>query len=305
MAAGKGPSLQQSAPAKLNLTLSVGPPRSDGMHPLASWMVALELADRLTLSVATDGRTRVCVQRAGEAPYPFACDWPPETDLVRRAHAALERAAGQALPTRIVARKIIPPGAGLGGGSSDAASVLAALPALHGLDPRTLPLEALARELGSDVPFLLRAARGEGSFLVSGTGDRLEPLPAPEGALVLILPARAIATGAVYRAFDARPAAPQDACVSGAARSRALAALSRPWALWNDLAPAVMRVAPDLAVLRQHAAALLGRAVHVTGSGAAMFALAEGAAEAETMAERVERRLGVPARATAIRKQVP
>jgi 4-diphosphocytidyl-2-C-methyl-D-erythritol kinase len=175
------------APAKLNLGLVVGPRRADGMHELATVLVRLSLADA------------VAVRRARSTSVGgFADD-----TLVRDALDAVAAEAGGA--TRYEARieKRIPVAAGLGGGSSDAAT---ALVLANGLLDAPLPgarLERLAARLGADVPFFLHG----GPRLATGDGTVLEPVVLPDGYfVVLVLPRGASkpSTQAVYEAFDTR-----------------------------------------------------------------------------------------------------
>ena len=112
-----------ACPAKLNLTLAVGPPRSDGMHPIASWMVVVRFADTLTLK-EIEGDSTFDIHFADDAPRHQEVDWPLEEDLAFRAHALLQREADRDLPVAVTIKKRIPAGAGLGGGSSDAAAVM-------------------------------------------------------------------------------------------------------------------------------------------------------------------------------------
>jgi 4-diphosphocytidyl-2-C-methyl-D-erythritol kinase len=175
------------APAKINLALVVGPLRPDGKHEVATVLQRLDLADRVALSPGD-----------GVAVRGFAGD-----TLVRAALAALAAAAGAAPRWTATITKRIPVAAGLGGGSSDAATALR-------LANATLPepladerLHELAASLGADVPFLLTS----GPQLGTGTGTELEPLDLPQDYwVVLLLPAgdRKASTADVYAAFDER-----------------------------------------------------------------------------------------------------
>lgn len=273
-------------PAKVNLVLSVGPPDGRGYHPIASWMVAIDLADDLTLR-RIEGTSTFDPAFAEGAPRPGVIDWPIESDLAFRAHRSMEVHARRLLPVAVTLRKRIPTGAGLGGGSSDAAGMLVGLDALFDLRRPTDTLAQIGRSLGSDVPFLVRAMRGEPSAVVTGLGERIEPavLPRPID-LVLMLPALRIATGPVYAAFDSM--------TGGAARLRedAVRALARdesfpPHAPFNDLAAPAMRVTPALAECRRQIADATAMPVHVTGSGAAMFVVAASPAHAARVVDRV------------------
>jgi 4-diphosphocytidyl-2-C-methyl-D-erythritol kinase len=178
------------APAKLNLALRVLGKRADGFHELHTLMVKLpQLADRLHFVPAGEFR--------------FTCDDPTlPTDtgnLVVQAVNSYEAAAGVVSNCHIALEKHIPHHAGLGGGSSDAATTLLGLDRLHGdlLGPEGLA--PLAAALGSDVPFFLTP----GAALCTGRGENIETVPAPPALPVLLLkPAFGIATPAAYAAWE-------------------------------------------------------------------------------------------------------
>jgi len=154
------------APAKLNLFLHVLGRRPDGYHELQTCFQFVDLCDEITIEVRPDGRIRRLAGAPGVE---------PEADLCVRAAQALKAAAGCALGADISVLKRIPMGAGLGGGSSDAATCLVALNRLWGLDWPSEKLAALGLKLGADVPVFVygRVAWGE------GVGERLTPLYPP------------------------------------------------------------------------------------------------------------------------------
>lgn len=277
-------------PAKINLALSVGRPRpGDGYHPISSWMVRINLGDDLDATAAT-GESRFEVRWAADAPSPSPIDWPVEKDLIAKAHRLLEARVGRPLPVHAVLTKRSPVGAGMGGGSSDGATMLRAVNDVHGLALSDAELVELAAKLGSDVAFFL----GGPSGIISGVGERLEAVPQREAIpLTLILPPLHCNTGAVYRRFDAlRPdAAVDDAAVRRLAMGEKLDAA----APFNDLAAAAEAVEPRLAELRKRCEDTLGRPVHITGSGAAMFVIAESEDDAQRMAGVVRGRSGTAA----------
>jgi len=244
-------------PAKVNLSLSVGAPRADGMHPICSWMVQVSLFDELTLRRLGDGAaSSFDIAWADDAPQTSPIDWPAESDLIARAHRLVEERVDRSLPIAATLRKRIPVGAGLGGGSSDGAAMLYALNDLFELGLTRDDLIGLAARLGSDVAFFL----GEPSAIVSGFGELLTPLPAEgEMELTLILPPLTCNTGAVYREFDS---------MSATAELREMVVTDEPF---NDLAAAACIVEPRLAELLYKLEADLQHKLHVTGSGAAMF----------------------------------
>lgn len=280
------------APAKVNLALSVGAPRADGMHPIASWMATCTFGDVLEIDrLLPDRASRFSIEWHAEALAKSDLDWPIRRDLAVRAHALLESRLGRSLPIQLRLRKRIPVGGGLGGGSSNAAAMLRALNRLFDLRLRGAYLAEVSRELGSDVPFLVSG----GSAIVGGTGESIEPASDPGAHLVLVFPGSACPTGDVYRAFDAlRPDARVDE-----ARVRALAAAClRPDAPFNDLAEAALVVAPELAELRRRIESLAELPVHVSGSGSTLFVVCEAEVHAEALASAIARRLGLAAVAT-------
>jgi 4-diphosphocytidyl-2-C-methyl-D-erythritol kinase len=183
--------LRIHAPCKLNLHLAVGGLRPDGFHNLESIFALLEFGDTLELTLGEGDSGKTCVETAVEGPFlelsphgdpSFAI--PAEKNLVNMA-VELFRSRGffkKDLALRLVKR--IPPGSGLGGGSSDAA---AALLALNGMADRPLPFEgllSLGEKLGSDVPFFLYR---KGAAVVSGRGERVVPVKSPPRLPVLLV----------------------------------------------------------------------------------------------------------------------
>jgi 4-diphosphocytidyl-2-C-methyl-D-erythritol kinase len=256
------------APAKINLALVVGPTRADGKHELLTVYQRLGLVDRIELEPAA--RLRV----EGYA----------EDTLVSRALATLADRSGVEPAWRVRIEKQIPVAAGLGGGSSDAAT---ALRLANETLPAPLPpedLRSLAATLGADVPFFLT----EGSQLGSGDGSALEPLDLPQDFwVVLLLPHGAAkpSTAAVYAAFDDR------AGVSGWEARRqslldALARVRRP----RDLAELPPNDLASSPLAGELLAAGAFRA-DVTGAGPVLYGLFHQRAAAES-ARKALRRLG-------------
>ena len=173
------------APAKINLALVVGPERDDGKHELVTVYQRVDLGDRVSLEPASG----------------LHVDGFAEDTLVRRALAGLAAAAGVAPGWRIRLEKRVPVAAGLGGGSSDAATALRLANATLGPPLAQERLHELARQLGADIPFFLTP----GPQLGTGDGSTLEPLDLPQDYFVLlVLPntARKESTAAVYARFD-------------------------------------------------------------------------------------------------------
>ncbi len=251
--------LRGFAPAKINLNLLVGPVGGDGFHPLDSYVVLLDFGDELVFSLRDDDRLELNV--AGDIdPGPL------EENLVLLAGRALKDLARPGRGATIQLTKRIPCGAGLGGGSSDAATTLLALCALWGLDLSRSQLAQLALELGSDVPLFLDM----GPWRMRGRGEILEPVRIRPAKVLLILPGLHCPTGAVYQAFDRLPHEPREQISPGE--------LSSPVTNWrgrlvNDLFAPACRVQEELATIHGRASAVCPVPVCLTGSGSAMFAL--------------------------------
>jgi 4-diphosphocytidyl-2-C-methyl-D-erythritol kinase len=278
------------APAKLNLALAVGPPDADGMHPVCSWMVTVDLCDELTVTrLPPDRLARYAILWHPDARRRSEIDWPVSRDLAVRAHLALERLAGRPLPVQLKLQKRIPVGGGLGGGSSNAAAMLRATNRLFELGLDDARLRDVAATLGADVPFFVAG----GSATVEGRGERLRMHGrVPEIHAVIVFPELACPTGRVYAAYD--ELGPRSlrgervsALVDGGARPR-------PGDLFNDLTAAAIRFAPALSGLLEHLGALAGRPAHLAGSGSSLFVLADDALHAEKLAAAAEDRLGLP-----------
>jgi len=268
------------APAKLNLSLRVGPIRPDGYHRLDSLVAKVTLYDELILSIRADGRVHLtCDQPAAGA---------PDDNLAFRAAKLLSPHAG-GLGADITLGKHIAVGAGLGGGSSDAAAALTGLNRLWNCRLDAQRLSAMAAQLGSDVPLFL----GPPAARMTGRGEHIEPVELPAFAAVLLTPPLHCPTGEVYRAYDAIGPGPLEPL-------EIAALIARPASKWpplmtNDLLPAAERVRGELADWRRRLAAT-GEPVHLTGSGSALFVLADDVASAATIRSRLDDRTASLAR---------
>jgi 4-diphosphocytidyl-2-C-methyl-D-erythritol kinase len=267
--------LRLRAPAKINLTLEVLDPRPDGYHGVRSLMVPLELCDQIVITPNPGG-------------FVFACDDPSLDSGDNLVLRALEAVAPPDRNLHIELLKCIPSQAGLGGGSSDAAAIL--LAALSGAFGPAADRDwlALARDLGSDVPFFL----AETGALVEGTGERVTAVGAlPPWHVVIVKPPIVVSTAAAYAALDAhpRPSRPRATSLS----LRALEALQRgdfaavEACLSNDFHDIVAadkaQVADAIAALREAGAtnALLA------GSGSCVFSLLDSSARCAAVVERL------------------
>ena len=279
------PALRRLAPAKVNLFLHVGQVDAAGFHPVASLMAFADVGDEVAIAPAAPGVAELVVDG------PFAADLaatPAADNLVLRAAARLlERGGRPPGGYRLALRKRLPVAAGLGGGSADAGAALRLVRDAFAPELDDEALAAVAADLGSDGPACLYAAPVVGT----GRGEVLAPAPAlPELHAVLVNPCVPCPTGAVYRAYDAGPVAQADlpplpARFDDLADLLALLAATR-----NDLeAPAarlVPQVAEALALVRDLPECRLGR---LSGSGATVWALADGEMEARSLAAAVER----------------
>ncbi len=246
------------APAKVNLYLEVLGRRGDGFHALETIFQTLDLADEVTVAVTAGSGVALRCSAPG-----VPAD---ATNLAWRAAAAYlaERPLGHVELTLI---KRIPHGAGLGGGSSDAAAVLRALARL---DAKPLPaarLHAIATGLGSDVPFFLLG----GTALAHGRGEVLTPLPpAPATTVTVLMPAAHLPTPAVFKELTELERGPRVA--QGQALAEQLATGRIP--LFNRLTAPARRLCPAAAMLLDHLAAS-GLPHLLSGSGASCFVLGD------------------------------
>jgi 4-diphosphocytidyl-2-C-methyl-D-erythritol kinase len=263
MSEGPGAAQRETwlAPAKINLWLSILGRRDDGYHEVDTGLQAIDLADTVVLESGSEGETIEC-RIEGE----WAAGVPADDDnLIARAARLLAARTGHTLRLRIGLSKAIPPGAGLGGGSSDAAAVLLALARRFAVPDPEHTLNALAAEIGADVPFFLSG----GTQRARGVGADLAPLAPPEERWgVLIHPGVAVSTAWAYRAWDEAPEA------------RAAESLGQPGAAPDDWR--ARGNAFESLVFHRHPEARRGaeilRAgpatiVRLSGSGSATFAL--------------------------------
>lgn len=263
------------APAKINLGLSVFPPVSQppqrrGWHPIEGLFAALDFADDVTIRPAAEPSLHV--RWAEDAPLPTPVDWPTHRDLAWCARQSLESATRRELPCRIDVAKRIGPGAGLGGGSSDAAAVLLALDELFALGLGTRRLAEIGQTLGSDVGFFIDDEHPPRPAIVSGFGDRIERLGRLHGGVLLLLPPVRSHTPEVYRAFD-RLGAPQSGFDPAAARSAAAAGSPRGLSLDNALGEAALGESEALREFYLEVSVAASQPPAITGSGSAMYYL--------------------------------
>ena len=249
--------LDVPAPAKLNLFLHITGRRDDGYHLLQSVFMLIDWCDRLHFDLRTDGH----ISREDLTPGSL-----PAEDLSVRAAKALQAATGCTLGVHIALEKNLPAEAGMGGGSSDAATTLLALNRLWGLGLKRAQLAAIGLQLGADVPFFI----GGRNAWVEGVGEQLTPVDLPPGRFVVVKPPTGASTAAIFGSpvlkRDTKPA-----ILSGFAAD----AQAHPELVWshgaNDLQAVAQAVCPEISDCIAWLARK-GLAGRMTGSGSAVFA---------------------------------
>jgi len=249
------------APAKLNLFLHVTGRRADGYHELQTLFQLIDLRDTITIALRSDGRIE---RPAGPA------NVAPEADLTLRAALALQQATGTGLGAELRVHKRIPQGAGLGGGSSDAATTLLALNELWECRLSLAELALLALPLGADVPVFIQGS----SAWAEGIGERLTPVDLPPAWYVIIYPGVGVSTREVFQTPELTRNSPLitiRAFFQSGGR--------------NDCEPVVRARSPEVAA----ALDWLARegSARLTGTGSCVFTTRESAPDAERLAARV------------------
>jgi 4-diphosphocytidyl-2-C-methyl-D-erythritol kinase len=251
--------LDYPAPAKLNLFLHVVGRRPDGYHLLQSVFTLLDYGDNIRIRVRDDGQVR----RVNDLP-----GIPEAEDLTVRAAQMLREASGTSRGADIEVEKRIPLGGGLGGGSSDAATVLLALDRLWGTSFGPDALAELGAALGADIPFFLHGS----TAWAEGIGERLKPIQLPRRWYAVLAPPIAVPTKAVF-------AAPELTRNTEPLKMEDFSAQPSDLRFHNDLEPIVTARYPivreHLEWLRQHGDA------RMTGSGACVFAAFDSRGEAQ------------------------
>jgi len=254
--------------AKINLDLRVLERRPDGYHELRTLFHTISLADRIEAGFTPGRQTRIVVEGADIS----------DNLMVRAARAAMDamRVTGEA---RFRLEKGIPMGAGLGGGSSDAAAVLLALPVLARRRLEVTEMMSLAAQVGSDVPFFLFGGAA------AGIGRGTELFPLPDGAArqgVVVAPDIHISTAGAYRALSPR-------LTSNCKENKIVSFQSHVWSgVWpggrNDFEEAVFGMHPKLRRLRRKLETLGAEYARMSGSGSAVYGLFRTRAEASRAA---------------------
>jgi 4-diphosphocytidyl-2-C-methyl-D-erythritol kinase len=249
--------------AKVNYALDVLGLRADGYHEVCTVMQSISLADEVDLRRAARGFRLSFEPEEAEI-------GPPEQNTVYLAWRLLQRLTGVELPVEVTLHKKIPSGAGLGGGSADAAAVLVGLNEIFGLGMRVEELRKTGGGIGADVPFCISG----GTALGEGVGEILTPLPAPLAhRLVVAKPPGSADTASIYRAYDSteteitRSVEP----VVSALRSGSVPALAS--ALGNDLEPVTRSLVAEVAELERTLEASGALGASMSGSGTAVYGI--------------------------------
>ena len=241
--------LDVPAPAKLNLFLHITGRRDDGYHLLQSAFMLIDWCDTLHFEcLARDHLERE------DLTLPL-----PANDLVLRAARLLKEASGCPLGAHIAIEKRLPSEAGMGGGSSDAASTLLALNRLWGLKWPLQRLQALGLQLGADVPFFLSGRHA----WVEGIGEKIQPLSLPESAWAVLKPQAGLETARIFR----------DPQLERQTKTATMSDfVARPFDFGrNDLQPVAERLCPEVTQALNWLETL-GLQPRMTGSGSAVFA---------------------------------
>jgi 4-diphosphocytidyl-2-C-methyl-D-erythritol kinase len=266
------------AHAKINLSLKILGRRPDGFHELESVLQTVTLHDSLHFEPRPTG----VALRVDPPGIPS-----DETNLVWKAAAALRQGRGDRLPgVQVRLTKRIPSGAGLGGGSSDAAAALLGLNRLWGLGMGRDELAGPAAGLGSDVPFFLQG----GTARVTGRGSEVEPLADLGGYLLLIVdPGQPLPTASVYAQLqDSLTPAPKIGSMTRFGRTPT--GDVEAWVrVGNDLEPHARSLCPAIGEIKDRLLHAGATAAAMTGSGSAVFGVFREAAAVERAARQMER----------------
>jgi 4-diphosphocytidyl-2-C-methyl-D-erythritol kinase len=237
------------APAKLNLFLHITGRRDDGYHLLQSVFMLIDWCDTLHFDVREDG----VIERED---FNVAL---PVDDLVMRAAQSLQHASGTPLGAHIAIEKQIPAQAGMGGGSSDAATTLLALNRLWNLNWPLSKLMPLGLALGADVPFFL----GGHNAWVEGIGEKITPIDVPPARFAVVKPNAGLETAKIFRAPELQRATETATMPVFAVNPYGFGR--------NDLQPVAQALCPEITEALQWLGSF-GLSPRMTGSGSAVFA---------------------------------
>ncbi|MGI8648836.1 MAG: 4-(cytidine 5'-diphospho)-2-C-methyl-D-erythritol kinase [Rubrobacter sp.] len=251
--------------AKVNYTLEILGVRDDGYHELRSVFQSISLHDEVHLERGGTGFELYVEPEGAEV-------GPSDENTVHRAWRLLSERVGQELPVAVKLKKSIPAGAGIGGGSADAAAFLVGANELFGLGFGEEQLREVGAGVGADVPFCV----GGGTALGEGVGERLSVLPQPpEHYLALVKPKASASTAEVYRAYDTSTVERKGNSGPVMAALRAGSPLRLANSVGNDLSPLTSGLVPEIAEYERAflAAGALGTAM--SGSGTVVYGIFE------------------------------
>jgi 4-diphosphocytidyl-2-C-methyl-D-erythritol kinase len=269
-------SVREKAYAKINLGLKILSERADGYHELLTVMQTVDLCDALIFEERESGIEIAC-----------SCPGVPEgpDNLVHRAADRLRRESGCDRGVRIKMEKRIPIGAGLGGGSSDAAATLRGLCRLWNVAIASERLYKIAASLGSDVPFFLRS----GAAIASGRGEILQVVSAPEPVFyVLVYPGFPISTGWAYRNLK-MPLTFEGKYINFGASLKDTGVLSKAFyrSIENDFSRLVEKRHLAVKDIQERLMTMGAFKVSLSGSGSTVYGIFERMEEAETAVEKM------------------
>jgi 4-diphosphocytidyl-2-C-methyl-D-erythritol kinase len=247
--------------AKVNYALEVLGVRPDGYHEILTVFQSISLSDEVEIERAKRGFELVVEPESAKT-------GPPEGNTIYRAHKLLAEIVSDELPVRVRLRKRIPTGAGLGGGSSDAAATLVGLNEIFGLGLSDTELKEVGLKIGADVPFCI----GGGTALGRGVGEALSPLSSPPPHhLVVAKPAVGTGTARIYRAYDERSGQSKSSVVPvvEALRTGDLGTLAK--GLGNDLARVTKDLVPEVQRLEEELLRVGALGVAMSGTGTVVY----------------------------------
>jgi 4-diphosphocytidyl-2-C-methyl-D-erythritol kinase len=252
--------IRVEAPAKINIHLRVYGRRTDGYHGILSLFQAVSLSDAIVIRSLKEPDL---LEIGGE----LGC--PAESSTVYKAVLAYRERTGSRTGLAISVEKRIPIGAGLGGGSSDAAATLAGLERLLGGDLSRNELYAAAAGIGSDVPFFLEG----GAAIVSGRGEVLRPIPArTDYGLVIVYPDLSVSTAEAYGILDRdRPDDSSEPDPGAEELERRYLGALEDWDFENSFEPVIASIHPEIAAARDELLRLGAAFAAMSGSGSAVF----------------------------------
>lgn len=279
----KALTLHHNSYAKINWFLNVFPIEEDAeFHSLETVMQRIALADSITLSPRDDTEITFTVSRGN-------CNCTPENNIILKAVHAFRTATGITQGFDITLEKHIPVGAGLGGGSSNAATTLLMLNELCDLSLSQGELHHCATQLGADVPFFLSTS----CALCKGRGDNCTPVAPHRYSIVLWKPQQSLSTKDIYAHFDTQKR-PQKSATSFCSVYACANIIERPELIWNNLAIAACEMLPRLNEICTQAENAGAVKAWVSGSGPTVVALCTDDTHALTVKKQIRSAFALP-----------